>query len=134
MGQIEVDIVGDGEIEFAIAVIVDEGAAGAPFLAGAGYTGLFGDLFEGAVALIVKEAIFAIARDVEVVEAVVIVVANADALSPAGGDEASLRSYVGEGAIVIVVEEMAGGRFRSGLALGRLVPLTRKMSGQPSRS
>ena len=80
------NVVGDGEIEFAVAVVVDEGAACAPLLAGASDSGLLGYLFEGAVALVVEEAIFAVAGDVEVVEAVVVVVADADSLAPAGGD------------------------------------------------
>ncbi len=84
--EIEVDVVGDDEIEFAVAVVVDEGAAGAPFFAGAGDSGLLGYLFEGAVALVVEEAVFAVAGDVEVVEAVVVVVADAGSLAPAGGD------------------------------------------------
>ncbi len=74
----------------AVAVVVDEGAAGAPLLAGAGDAGLLGDLAEGAVALVVEEAVFAVGGDVEVVEAVVVVVADAGALAPAGGGEAGL--------------------------------------------
>ncbi len=84
--QIEVDVVGDDEIEFAVAVVVDESAAGAPLLTGAGDSGLFGYLFEGAVALVVEEAVLAVAGDVEIVEAVVVVVADAGSLAPAGGD------------------------------------------------
>jgi hypothetical protein len=34
-GEIEVDVVGDDQVELAVAVIVDEGAASAPLLAGA---------------------------------------------------------------------------------------------------
>jgi hypothetical protein len=48
-----VDVVGDDEVEFAIAVVVDEGAASAPLLACACDSGLLGDLFEGAVVLVV---------------------------------------------------------------------------------
>ena len=83
--EIEVDVVGDDEIEFAVAVVVDEGAAGAPLFAGACDSGLLGYFFEGAVALVVEEAVLAVAGDVEVVEAVVVVVADAGSLTPAGG-------------------------------------------------
>ncbi len=82
--EIEVDVVGDDEVELAVAVVVDEGAAGAPLLAGACDSGLLGYLFEGAVALVVEETVLAVAGDVEVVEAVVVVVADAGSLAPAG--------------------------------------------------
>ena len=78
------DVIGDDEIEFPIAVVVDEGATGAPLFASACDSGLLGDLFEGAVALIVKETVFTIVGDVEVVEAIVVVIADAGSLAPAG--------------------------------------------------
>src|SRR5207302_1754499 len=46
--------------------------------------------------------------DEEIVPAVVVVVADAHALSPAGVREACLCCYVGESAIPIVAEEMRG--------------------------
>ncbi len=39
VGEVEVYVVGDGEVEFAVAVVVDEGAARAPLFAGAGDAG-----------------------------------------------------------------------------------------------
>src|SRR5579871_1099087 len=106
--EIEVHVVGDDEIEFAVAVIVDEGAAGSPLFAGAGDSGSFGDLFEGAIALIVEEAILAIAGDVKVVEAVVVIITDADSLAPADGSQACTGSDVSERTIVVVVEEVTG--------------------------
>ena len=61
------------------------------------------------VALVVEEAVLAVAGDVEVVEAVVVIVADAGALAPTGREEAGLGGDVGEGAVVVVVEEMVGG-------------------------
>ena len=88
------------------------------------------------VALVVVEAVVAVSGDVEVVVAVVVVVADAGALSPAGVGEAGFGGDIGECAIVVVMKEVAGGRGRSGLAGSSMcvVPLTRKMSGQPSLS
>ena len=83
-GEIEVDVVGDDEVELAVAVVVDEGAAGAPLFAGACHSCLLGYFFEGAVALVVEETILAVAGDVEVVEAVVVIVADAGSLTPTG--------------------------------------------------
>ena len=62
------DVVGDGEVELAVAVVVDEGAAGAPFLASAGDAGLLGYFLEGPIALVVEEAVVAVAGDIEVVD------------------------------------------------------------------
>ena len=59
------------------------------------------------------EPVLAVVSDVEVVEAVVVVVACADSLSPAARSQPGLLSHVGKAAIVIVVEQMIGG---SGLA------------------
>ncbi len=105
-GEVEVDVGGDHQVELAVAVVVDEGAAGAPLIAGAGDAGLLGNFFEGAVSLIVEEAAFAVAGDVEVVEAVIVVVADASSLAPAGGGEAGFGGDVGEGSVVVVVKQM----------------------------
>jgi hypothetical protein len=109
VGEVEVHIVGDGEVELAVAVVIDEGTAGAPLFSCSGDACLLGYFFEGAIALVVKEAIFTVAGDIEIVESVVVVVPDAGALSPSRGDEAGLRGDVGEGTVVIVVEEVVGG-------------------------
>ena len=74
----------DEQVELAVAIVVDEGAARAPLLAAARGAALLGDFAERAVALIVEEPVLAVAGDVEIVEAVVVVVADARALAPAG--------------------------------------------------
>jgi hypothetical protein len=106
VGEIEMHIVGDGDIQFAVAVVIDEGAAGAPFFAGSSDACLLGHLFEGAIALVVKEAIFTVAGHVDVVEPIVVIVANAHALAPPSGDKTCLRGDIGEGPVVVVVEQM----------------------------
>jgi hypothetical protein len=118
-GEVEVHVVGDGEVELAVAVVVDEGTAGAPLFSCSGDSGLLGYLFEGAIALVVEEAVFAVAGDVEIVESVVVIVSDAGALAPACGDETCLRGDIGEGAVVIVVEEVVGGF--GGIVLGLCV-------------
>src|ERR1700733_14035459 len=60
VGEVEVYIVGDGEIEFAVAIIVNEGAARSPLFAGTGNACLLRYLLEGSVALVVEGAIFGI--------------------------------------------------------------------------
>src|SRR5439155_8595542 len=103
--QVEIDVVGDEEIEAAVAIVVDESAAGVPALAGAGDAGFFADVGKGAVAVVVVEDVFPEVRDEEIVEAVVIVIADADALSPAGMKQASFGGDVGESAVAIVFEK-----------------------------
>ncbi len=49
-----------------------------------GEAGLGGDVGEGAVAVVAVEDILAVVADEEIVEAVVVVVADAAALAPAG--------------------------------------------------
>ena len=74
-----------------------------------GHASLFGYLFERAVALIVEETVFAVARYVDVLITVIVIIAHAHALSPSGRYESGLHGDVGEGAVMVVVEEMVGG-------------------------
>src|SRR4051794_32217271 len=108
-GEVEVNVIGDEDIELAIAVVVDEGAAGAPLFAGSGGAGLFGDVAEGAMALVVEEVVFTVGRDVEIFVTVVVVVADAGSLTPGVEADAGFCGDVCKGAVVVVVEEVAGG-------------------------
>src|SRR6476620_1456502 len=90
----------------AVAVVVDEGAAGAPGFAGAGDAGFLADVGEGTVAVVPIQHIFSVVGDVEIGVTVVVVIADANALSPSGVGEAGFLGDVGEGAIVIVAVEM----------------------------
>ena len=58
--------------------------------------------------------VFSVVGDVEIFPAVVVVVADANALAPTGVGEAGFFRDVGEGAVVIVVVEMACGQFSRG--------------------
>src|ERR671923_2305853 len=93
----------------AVAVVVNEGAAGSPAGRFAGDAGFLADVSERAVSIIVIKNILAVISDEQVVEAVVVVVANADALSPAGTAQPGFIGDVGEGAITIVFEKVRGG-------------------------
>ena len=93
----------------AVAIVVDESAAGVPALAVAGDAGFFADIGESAVAVVVVENIFAEISHEEIVEAVVVVIADADSLAPAGMQEPGFLGDVGEGAVAIVSEKMIGG-------------------------
>ncbi len=71
--------------------------------------GLRSDIGECAVAIVAVEAVLAEVSDEEIFEAVVVVVAHADADGPSGIDEASLVCDIGEGAVAIVVVEAVAG-------------------------
>ena len=68
----------------AVAIVVDEGAAVAPGFSRAANAGFFADIGEGAVAVVVIEDVFAVVCAVEIFVAVVVVIADADTLAPAG--------------------------------------------------
>ena len=109
--QVEVDVVGDEEVEFAVAIVIDESATCGPAGSHARDSGLLADVGEGAVAVVVVEHVLAVVGDEQIVVAVVVVVADADALSPAGVLEPSLQGDVGEGAVAIVLEQVVEGLF-----------------------
>src|SRR5437667_9654309 len=104
--QIKIDVVGDEQIEFAVAIVVDKRAASVPTLAVPAHPGFVGHISERAIAVIVVKHVLAKIGDEEIFEAVVVVVTNADALSPAGVGYASLQSNVGECAVSIILEKM----------------------------
>ena len=112
--RIEIEVVGDEQVEPAVAVVVDPGAARAPMrpiLADAGFLGHIG---ERAVPVVVVQHVLAPVGDEQVFEAVVVVVADADAVGPAGTNQPGLRRDIGESAVAIVLVEAVGGAFRSG--------------------
>ena len=106
--QVEVDVVGDEEIGVAVGVVVAEDGAGGPAFVVV-EAGGFGDVGEGAVAVVAIEDDAAEAADEEVGEAVVVEVADGCAHRPAGIADAGFVGDVGEGAVVVVVVEGAAG-------------------------
>ena len=82
--MVHIDIVGDEEVEMAIAIVVDERAACVPARAFAGDAGFLADVGESSISVVVIENIFAVVGDEEIFVAIVVVVTDADALSPAG--------------------------------------------------
>ena len=72
----------------AVAIVIDEGAAGVPTLqAGSGsrsHSRFDGYIGEGAIAVIAPERAIAPITDKEIFVAIVVIVAGADALAPAG--------------------------------------------------
>ena len=79
-------------------------------------SGFFAHVGKGAVTVVVVEDVLAEIGDEQIVETVVVVVADADALSPAGMNEAGFGGDIGEGAIAIVLEEVGDGLLAGGKA------------------
>ncbi len=105
--HVVVNVAGDEEIEAAVAVVVSPGCAGGPVAER--HACFFGDVGEGAVVVVVIEAVLAEVADVDVGPAVVVIVGDGDADTPALVGNAGFFGDVGEGAVVIVVKERSFG-------------------------
>src|SRR5437667_2350889 len=104
--QVEIDVVGDEEIEFAVTIVVDESAASVPALAVSAHARFVSYIRERAIPIVVIKNVLAKVACEEILKAVIVVIANADALSPAGVGYTSLQSNVGECAVSIILEKM----------------------------
>ncbi len=106
--RIEFDVVAHEKIEVSVAVIVEPGAAGAPAILFVVDSGFAGDVGESAVAVVVEQDVVSPEAAEQVVPAVVVVVADADAGLPAGAAEAGFFGDVGESAVAVIFVEMRG--------------------------
>ena len=109
MGWIEIHIIRHKQIELTVAIVVQKTAARAPAVFRSGHASLLGHVGKRAVAVIVVKNVAAKVGDEEIVKAVVVVVADATGLSPAGTSQAGLFGDIGEGAVTIVVKQITGG-------------------------
>ena len=82
--EIELQVIGDEQVELAIVVVVDERAAGVVADAILREVQLRRDIFEALAAGIAIEDVLPPVSDEEIGEAIVVVIARADALAPAG--------------------------------------------------
>jgi hypothetical protein len=101
--EIERDIARDVQIQPAVAVVVSKRAAGGPAIDG--NTGLHRDIRESPVAQIPEQPIGAEVGDVEIGCAVVVDIADTDALAPSLVADACGRRHVTERAIAVVAKE-----------------------------
>src|SRR5580700_3013489 len=126
MGQIEVDVVGDYQVEISVAVIVDEGATCAPALGGE-QTAFLGLVAKRAIPLIPVQDILSPLGDEHVGVAVIIDVTRTRALAPPWtrnsrffGDVVELQSTQ------VVIEERLGLR-----AVAQAAAIHQKDVGKP---
>src|SRR5581483_7153817 len=106
--RIEVYVIGDKQIELSVAVIIQKTASCAPPVFRSRYAGLFGNICEGSIPIIVIKNVSAEIRHEQIVKTIVVVVSDAARLSPAGTRQTSLLGYVGEGAVPIVAKQVTG--------------------------
>src|SRR5208283_61613 len=103
----------------AVAIVVDEGTARPPVgAAGAEQTSLGCHVRERAIAVVAVQDVLAEIGDEEIVETVIVVVADGNAGGPAGLGKPSLRCDVGEGSITVVLIEPVGSSRRRILEAG----------------
>ncbi len=112
-GQVDFEIVGDEEVEQSVAVVIHEGASAAEAGPGMKQTCFLSHVGEGAIAVVAIEAILAVVGEEEILEAVVVVVSDANALRPSDVDQAGLDGDVSERAVAVVLVEAVGGVGRS---------------------
>src|SRR5207237_10455373 len=109
---------GDGQIESAVTIVVGESAASVPALAVSAHARFVSYIRERAIPIVVIKNVLAKVACEEILKAVIVVIANADALSPAGVGYAGLHGNVCECAVAIILEEMR----RRPLATGEPFP------------
>src|ERR1700722_12041386 len=100
----------------AVTVVVDERTAGVPACLGTGLDKacLLGDVGKGTVTVVLIKRVLAVVGHEEIIVTIVVVVADATGLSPAGFVlQAGACRYIGKGAIAIVLEKMTA-RFLPG--------------------
>src|SRR4029077_2524990 len=108
MGQIEVDIVNDYQVEMSVAVIVDEGATCAPARRGE-QTAFFGLVAKRAIPLVPVQDILSPLGDEHVGVAVIIDVTRTDALAPPGTRDSRFFGDIFElQATQVVIEKRLG--------------------------
>src|SRR5260370_14273898 len=102
---VEIEVIGDKQIELAIPVVVDPGAARAPTRPVRAQSGFPGYVGESAVPIVVVEEVLAPVRDEQILKPIVIVVANTNSGRPTCAEQARFGGYVGEGAVPIILVE-----------------------------
>ena len=108
--ETDVHVVGNEQVGPTIAVIVTErGTHGPAFVER--QTGLLGDVSEGAVSVVAVEHNPVETGDQQIGPAVVIVVADRDAIGPTGIAHSGFIRDISERSVVIIVEERAAGFF-----------------------
>src|SRR5213082_1749471 len=104
-GKIQVNVIRHYQVGQSVAIVIDEGASGAPRFTGPSHSRFLANFAENA-ALIAIKTVLSIVCDIEIFPAVIVVVAHADALAPSGCGKPCFHSHVSESSIVIIAVQM----------------------------
>src|SRR5438132_8065291 len=85
IGEIEINVIGDHQVEETVAVIIHESAPSAPSFARTCHSRLLCD-FGKYSRLVMVQTIFAEVGDIQIFPAIVVVIADTSTLSPASRD------------------------------------------------
>ncbi len=77
-----------------VAIVVNKGAAGAPLRGGQQQARLTRDVGKRAVAVVAEQHVLVVIGEEQVIQAVVVVIADGDARGPAGTRETGFRGDV----------------------------------------
>src|ERR1017187_1015454 len=110
---IKLQVVGDKQIQVAIAVEIHERAAGSPSIAGMHQACLTGYVRESAVAIVAVQDVLGPSGDEDILKPIVVVVTYGYATEPARTGEPGFRGDVREGAVAIVLIQAIRGAFRN---------------------
>ena len=85
--RVELDVIADEQIKMAVPVVIEKGTAGAPAILLLVQACLASDIGERPVSVVVEEDVVAPETAEEIIPAVVVIVANADAGLPSGAPQ-----------------------------------------------
>ena len=111
--KIELKIIGNEEVQIAVAVVIQKGASRTPAHFRTSQSSFLRDVFESTVSLVAVEAVLAIVGAENIFVSVVVVVADAHSIGPADSFKSRLFGYVGKGSISIVFVKSIRGFRRS---------------------
>ncbi len=107
------DVVGNKQIEMAVAIVIHERATSAKPRLVTQKTSGFGDVGESAVAVVAVKRVLAEVGAKNVLEAIVVEVADADSASPADRMQTGFFGDVGECTVAVIFVEAIGGALGS---------------------
>src|SRR5207249_8106184 len=108
LAEVENQVVGDEQIQAAVAVVVHPSATTAPTLAGMQQAGRLRYIRERAVAVVAVQDVLRPAGDKKILETVVVVVADGHAACPALAHQARFRGYIRESPVAVVFVKPVG--------------------------
>src|SRR6185312_8364819 len=109
--EVENQVVGNEQIQMAVAIIIHPCATCAPPLAGMQQPGLLCHIAESTIPIVAIQNILRPTGNKKILETVVVVVPHRYATGPALAGESGLCSHVGKSAITIVLVEPIDGTF-----------------------